>query len=178
MTSSRHTRVDVDVAYDSVMDPERRNQLATAALGIVPELERIVADAWPDLIPASLSWSAAARRRANNATRAALEGIVTIFQQGDLDDRTWASTRDTIFAHGAATPEEAEDLLRSVRVVGVEAMVEHLGSHYGISPDERWTMQREADAFCAQLRDEPDQIDPAAIDDLLAVLEADGPDLS
>lgn len=160
------------------MDPARRTLIAAAARDAIPDLERGVVESWSDTWPASNGWSAERRRRATAAARVTLEGIVTVFQHGDLDDRSWASARESIYARVSTNPDDADELVRSVRIVGIDALLRYLGTSLRISPDERWTFEQSADAFCSQVRGAPDDIDPAAIDQLLTTMQAESPDIS
>jgi hypothetical protein len=159
------------------MDADRRSQIAAFGLALLPELQQAVLDSWPELLPAAGDWSEASTLRAEQASRAALEGIVGVFEQGDLDDRTWQSVRDVVLAHGNATIDEAAELLRTVRVVGVELLAGRLVERLGISHEEVYELQQEAHRFCQELISTRDEPDPATLQRVLDELERAGPDL-
>lgn len=159
------------------MDARRRQTLATATVALLPELERAVIETWPELLPQASGWTVAERGRAREAVRASLQGIAGVIAQGDLDDRTWQRIQATVLAEGRATPEEAEALLRTVRVPGVELLLQRLDEMMHLTGDERWTLQIQAGWLCDQLTREREDFDPLALQRLLADLERDGPDL-
>ncbi len=152
--------------------------MAAVGAALLDELEEAIASSWVDLLPAAAGWGPAATTRARAASAAALRGLLTVFEQGDLDDRSWAEVRDEVYAGGRATPDEAAELLRTVRIVGVEVLADRLSYYLGLTHDERWQLQREASAFCAQLLGTRDELDATAVDTLLAELERSGPDLA
>ncbi|MGH3665700.1 MAG: hypothetical protein ACRDU8_06375 [Egibacteraceae bacterium] len=159
------------------MDTARRGQIAARSEAMLVDLERAVRESWTDLMPASSTWPPASQQRARAATKAALEGLLATFEQGDLDDRTWTELRDVVFAHGHATPEEAADLLRAVRIVAVDLLAQRLAADIGLTHEERWQLQRETSAFCADLLGVREEIDSSAVDQMLAELERTGQDL-
>lgn len=160
------------------MDADRRTEIAQAADAMLPELQEAVMDSWRDLVPASTGWTSASRARAERAARAALSGLVEMLAQGDLEDRAWERTRALLFAEGHATSDEVEDLLRSVRVVGIELLAERLAHERGLTNDERWQVQQEASAFCEQLLGTREELDENTFDEMLTALERSGPDLA
>ncbi len=160
------------------MDAQRRRQVATAGAAIRTEIEAAVTDSWADLLPAAESWTEASTARARAASTATLQGLLLAFEQGDLDDRRWSDLRATAFGHGHANADEVADLLRTVRIVGVELLADRLEALVGLTHDERWQLQREAAAFCEQLVGVGEDLDPAALDMMLAELERSGPDLA
>lgn len=160
------------------MDADRRERLASATVALVGELERAVVESWPDLLPLASTWTVAERGRAREAVRAVLEGIAGVIAHGDLDDRTWQRIQRTVLADGRATQDEADALLRTVRVPGVELLLQRLDDVVGLTGDERWTLQVQAGWLCDQLTRQRDESDPAALHRLLAELERDGPDLA
>lgn len=160
------------------MDANRRQLLATTALTLTPELERAIVESWQDLMPATSAWTVAERGRAREAIRAVLEGVAGVIAQGDLDDISWNRVRTLVLAHGTTAPEEAEALVRTIRVPGVEVLLHRLDKAVGLSGDERWTLQVQVGWFCDQLTREREDLDPEAMLHLLADLERDGPDLA
>jgi hypothetical protein len=160
------------------VDAARRTQVAAVGAALLGEMEAAVEDSWSDMLPAAQSWRPDERSRARTASRAALRALLTAFQQGDLDDQTWADLRDVVFAHGRISHEEASDLLRSVRIVGVEVLADRLTHYIGMAHEERWQLQREASAFCLTLLGNREELDPSTFDQLLHDLERSGPDLS
>lgn len=160
------------------MDAQRRQVLASTALSLLPELERVIIDSWRDLLPAAAAWTVAERGQAREAIRAVLRGVAGVIAQGDLDDRTWDDIRALVLAGGRAAPEEAEPLVRTVRVPGVEALLHRLDEEVGLSGDERWTLQVQIGWFCDQLTRDREDFDPQAMQELLGDLEHDGPDLA
>lgn len=170
MTPSRPYAIRVDAA--------RRTQVAAVGTALLEEMEDAVVDSWSDMLPAAASWRADEVARAKAASSAALRGLLVAFQQGDLDDRSWIELRDAVFAHGLISHEEAADLLRSVRIVGVEVLADRLTYYIGMAHEERWQLQREAAAFCLTLLGNREELDPATFDQLLDELERSGPDLS
>lgn len=160
------------------MDAARRTQVAAVGSALLGEMEEAVVDSWKDLLPASASWRPDELARARAASGAALRGMMTAFEQGDLDDRTWAQLRDTVFGHGRISQEEAADLLRSVRIVGLEVLAERLTYYLGMAHEERWQLQREASAFCLTLLGNREELDSSTFDQLLDDLQRSGPDLA
>jgi hypothetical protein len=160
------------------MDAQRRQLLATTAMALLPELERAIVESWQDLLPAASAWTVAERGRARAAIRAVLEGISGVIAQGDLDDRSWERVRLLVLAHGKVEPEEAEALVRTVRVPGVELLLHRLDDEVGLNGDERWTLQVQVGWFCDQLTREREDLKPDAMLQLLADLERDGPDMA
>ena len=160
------------------MDIERRRTLATTATALLPGVEQAVVDSWPDLLPAAAGWAPDAVARARAAVRAALDGIVAIIAQSDLDDRSWMQVRAVVSGHGHATLDEVRDLLRTVRVVGVDLLATRLDELVGLSEDERWELQTQAGWFADQLIGDFDDLEGAAEDaHLLHLLAEGGPDL-
>ncbi len=141
-------------------------------------MQEAVVDSWRDMLPASASWRPDELERATVASEAALRGLLKAFQQGDLDDRTWTELRNVVFAGGRITPDVAAELLRSVRIVGVEVLADHLIHDIGMAHEERWQLQREASAFCMTLLGSREELDPSRFDQLLADLQRSGPDMA
>lgn len=160
------------------MDAHRRSLISNVGAALLPELEEAVAESWPDLMPAAATWGPAETQRAKRATATALAGMLHAFSQGDLDDRAWEALRREIHARGYAEAHEAADLLRTVRIVGVEVLTDRLTHYIGLSHDERWQLQREASAFCERLLGGREELDAESLDELLAELERSGPDLA
>lgn len=145
---------------------------------LIGDMQDAVVDSWSDMLPASASWRPDELARAKAASEAALRGLLTAFQQGDLDDRSWTELRNVVFAGGRISAEEAAELLRSVRIVGVEVLADHLIRDIGMAHDERWQLQREASAFCMTLLGSREELDPARFDQLLNDLQRSGPDMA
>jgi hypothetical protein len=158
------------------MNIHRRRTLASAAQALLPELEAAVVASWPELLPTATSWTPAQGERARTATRAALAGLADVLAQGDLDDLSWQRLRGEVAGHGRATPDEVGELLRAVRVVGVQLLADRLRETVGLSVEERWTLQAHAGWLLDQLADARTELDPGDSDDLLAELHRDGPD--
>jgi len=159
------------------MRAERRVELAAATRRAVPSLLKAVANSWRWLIPASLGWSRKAHQRAQTAGLATLEGLATMLEQGDLDEVAVKGIRTALAAEGHATPVEQEELLRSVRVVGLARLSDILTTEVGLTREERWTVQQEVAAYVATLlgtREEPGE---EAYRTMLTDLERRGPDL-
>lgn len=159
------------------MNAQRRGQIAQLGRDMLPELHQAVIDSWPDLLPAAADWSAEGVRRARRAARAALEGILVTIEQGGVEDRAWKRLRDDVLGHGHMTRDEVDELLRSVRIVGMDALADRLSATIGLSHDERWKLQREASGFCEDLLGTRDELDPGAYQEMLAELLRSGPDL-
>ena len=159
------------------MNAERRTQVAAVGAALIGEMEDAVVDSWTDMLPAAAQWRPDELARAKAASAAALRGLLTAFQQGDLDDRTWADLRDVVFGHGRISHEEAADLLRSVRIVGIEVLADRLDHYLGMAHEERWQLQREASAFCMTLLGNREELDPSTFDQLLSDLERSGSDM-
>ena len=160
------------------MDAPRRTQVAAVGAALLEEMEEAVVDSWRDMLPVAATWRPDELARARAASGAALRGLLVAFQQGDLDDQSWTELRDAVFAHGRITHEEAADLLRSVRIVGVEVLADRLSYYIGMAHEERWQLQREASAFCLTLLGNREELDPATFDQLLLELQRSGPDLA
>lgn len=149
--------------------------MGTALIG---DMQDAVADSWSDMLPASSAWTPEEKTRAEAASEAALRGLMTAFRQGDLDDRTWRDLREVVFAGGRISAEEAADLLRSVRIVGLEVLADRLVADIGMAHEERWQLQREASAFCMTLLGSREELDPSRFDQLLSDLQRSGPDMA
>lgn len=160
------------------MDAARRTQVAAVGSALIAEMEEAVFDSWKDMLPAASQWRPDEVARAKAASSAALRGLLTAFEQGDLDDQSWTRLRDVVFGHGRISHEEASDILRSVRVVGIEVLAERLTHYIGMAHEERWQLQREASAFCLTLLGAREELDPSRFDQLLADLLRSGPDLA
>jgi uncharacterized protein YgfB (UPF0149 family) len=163
---------------EAFMDAQRRSLISKVGAALLPELEEVVTESWNDLMPAAAHWGPVATQRAKRATAAALRGLLAAYEQGDLDDRSWELLRRDVLGRGYATAHEAEDLLRTVRIVGVELLTERLSHYIGLTHDERWLLQREASTFCERLLGGREEVDAEALDSLLAELERSGPDLT
>jgi hypothetical protein len=159
------------------VNADRRAELAEAIRSLLPAAHRAVTDSWPDLLPVSATWSGAAAKRARASVKAALEGIVALIVQGDLDDQAWERTRHLVHGSGHAGREEVAELLRSVRVVGVEVLADGLEEHAGLTHAERWDLQREVSAYCDNLLGEDEELEQGAYSETLAELERSGPDI-
>lgn len=159
------------------MNADRRAELAEAIRGLLPAAQRAVTESWPDLLPVSATWSGAATKRARASVKAALDGIVPLMVQGDLDDQAWERTRHLVHGSGHAEREEVAELLRSVRVVGVEVLADGLEEHAGLTHAERWDLQREVSAYCDNLLGEDEELEQGAYSETLAELERSGPDI-
>lgn len=159
------------------MEVDRRRELVATATDLLPTLEQAVISGWGEMSRGTRSWPPEAMSRARDAVRATLEGVVMSLELGDVDEDTWVSVRDHL--ERAESPElPVADLLRGVRVVGLETLVAHLDARCHLRPDERWAVQRQVAAFCQQLGGVEDVIDQTAVTGLLARLEADGPDVA
>ncbi len=137
--------------------------------------EEVVAS-WTDLWPASGSWPPEMTARARVAGRTALEALLTVFEQGDLDEPALERVRAHVLA-ATSTLDEADELFRTVRVIGVGRLSDLLADRIGLSVEERWELQREAGALGPQLLGHREQLETGAIDALLAELRDSGPDL-
>lgn len=160
------------------MDAARRTQVAAVGAALLGELEDAVVDSWSDMLPAAAQWRPEEMARAKAASGAALRGLLAAFEHGDLDDQTWTQLRDVVLGHGRLSQEEAADILRSVRIVGVEVLVERLTHFIRLAHEERWQLQREASAFCQTLLGTRDELDPSRFDQLLEDLMRSGPNLA
>lgn len=160
------------------VDHDRRLELARLAEAHLPSLHQAVVESWRDLMPVAATWSPEERRRAHAAAEAVLQGLVVVFAQGDLEQASWQRTREVLYGRGHATPEEVDELLRTVRVVGVENLLQRLEEEAGLDSEERWALQLEAHTFAEQLHHSRDEVDAATVDALLIELESSGPDLA
>lgn len=165
------------LAYRNGMNAPRRRQLGDAIASLLPHAHRAVTDSWPDLMPVSLTWGPTSMRRARASVRAVLDGIVPLIVQGDLDDQAWERTLQTVHADGRATREEVAELLRSVRVVGVEMLADLLEEQAGLTHGERWELQREISAYCDDLLGQDREPERDAYIETLTELHASGPDI-
>jgi hypothetical protein len=159
------------------MRAERRVELAAVTRRVLPDLLEHIAASWRWLVPSSPGWSRNAHERAREAARATLEGLATILEQGDLNEHGWERVSNALAGEGHATPIEQEELLRSVRVVGLERLNDILVAEAGLTRDERWTLQQETAGYIETLmggREEPGE---EAYRTMLAELEGRGPDL-
>lgn len=159
------------------MNAERRRRLADAIAALLPQAHRAVTESWPDLMPVSQSWGPTSMRRARASARAVLDGIVPLIVQGDLDDQAWERTRTLVHADGHASAAEVAELLRSVRVVGVEFLADRLEEDEGLSHAERWDLQREISAYCDDLLGEEREPESDASTETLAELQRSGADI-
>jgi len=159
------------------MNAERREQLAQAIEGLIGVAHKAVVASWPDLMPVANTWRPASVKRAKASARAALEGIVPLVIQGDLDDRSWDQTREVVWGQGKASREEVAELLRSVRVVGVELFGEHLEETVGLTHAEHWSLQQLISSYCDDLLGDHEEVEGSAYTETLAELEQSGPDI-
>ncbi len=159
------------------MDAARRTEIAAVGAALVGEMEDAVFESWGDMLPAASQWRRDERALAEEASREALRGMLKAFEQGDLDDRSWAELREVVFGHGRISAAEASDLLRAVRIVGVEFLADRLTHYIGLGHDERWQLQREASSFCLTLLGSREELDPSTFDQLLFDLQRSGPDM-
>ncbi|MGH8898317.1 MAG: hypothetical protein ACRDZ4_15180 [Egibacteraceae bacterium] len=157
------------------MNVDRRAEIATVGALLLDDLQNEVVASWVGLWPASRAQRLRTLSGAA-ASRAALEALLIIFEQGDLDERTLEHTRARVLA-GTSTLDEAEELLRTIRVVGVGRLTELLADRIGLTHEERFQLQREASVLGPELLGRREEPEPRAIDALLAELERSGPDL-
>lgn len=162
--------------YDGTVDIERRRSLAAATAALLPEVEAAVVDSWSDLLPTSAQWPNEAVRQARRAIRAALDALAIVIAQGDLDDDTWQTVRAEVTDHGHMHEDVVLELLRTVRVAGVEHLADRLAQTVGLPSDERWSVQTQADWLFEQLAGTSEEIDPHQLAALLGELHRDGPD--
>jgi hypothetical protein len=158
------------------MDTDRRAEIAAVGTALLDDLHEQVVASWADLWPAAGSWSPQATMRARAAGRTALEALLTVFEQGDLDEPTLERVRTSVLA-ATRTLDEADELLRTVRVIGVGRLGDLLIERIQLSHEERWELQREASALGPALLGQREEPEARAIDALLAELERSGPDL-
>jgi hypothetical protein len=149
-----------------------------AAVGatLLDDLQREVVASWTDLWPAARSWTPERAELARAASRVALEALLTVFEQGDLDEVTLGRVRNSVLA-ATDSFDEADDLLRTVRVIGVGRLGDLLAGRIQLTHEERWELQREATALGLDLLGKRDEPEPRVIDELLTELERSGPDL-
>lgn len=159
------------------MRAERRVELAAVTRRALPEVLEPVAASWRWLVPSSPGWSRKSHERARNAALAALEGLATVLEQGDLDEAGWGRVCTALAGEGHATQVEQEELLRSIRVVGLERLSTILTAEAGLTREERSAVAQEVGAFVETLlgaREEPGE---EAYRRMLAELERTGGDL-
>jgi hypothetical protein len=159
------------------VNASRRSAIRAEGIALLAELEAAVIDSWGDLLPAAQTWDPPARARAEAAARHALCALLELLGQGDLSEQAWTAAREAIFAHGHATREEAEELLRSVRVVGIDLLAGGLTERIGLTHDERWQLQQHAAAFADEILGAGDELDGASVEAMLAELQRSGVDL-
>ncbi len=158
------------------MNTDRRAEIAAVGTALLDDLHKEVVASWTDLWPASSSWSSEVALRAQAAGRVALEALLTVFEQGDLDEPALERVRAHVLA-ATSTLDEADELLRTVRVVGVGYLGDLLAERIGLSHEERWELHREACVLGSELLGRREEPEVWAIDALLAELERSGPDL-
>ncbi len=158
------------------MDADRRAEIAAVGTALLDDLQAEVIASWADVWPAASSWSFEATERARAASRTALVGLLTVFEQGDLDEPTGARVRADVLA-ATSTFDEADELLRTVRVVGLGLLSDLLAERVQLTLEERWVLQREASALGPELLGRREEPEPRLIDALLAELARSGPDL-
>jgi hypothetical protein len=157
------------------MNADRRAEIAAVGAALLDCLQEEVMASWVGLWPVER----AQRLRTlggTAASRAALEALLTVFEQGDLDERTLEHTRATVLA-GTSTVDEADELLRTIWVVGVGRLTELLVDRIGLTHEERFQLQHEASVLGPELLGSREEPEPRVIDALLAELERSGPDL-
>lgn len=130
------------------MDADRRAEVAAAAAALTAHVQQAVVASWWSLVPAAAEWDAEQREDARAASEAVLRSLITVLYQGDLDVESIERTRALVFERGRAGGETGEQLLQSVRVVGLDLLATRLGEMVGLSPEERWQVQQEAAALC------------------------------
>jgi hypothetical protein len=157
------------------MNADRRAEIATVGAMLLDDLQEEVVASWVGTWPAPRAQRLGTLSGAA-ASRAALEALLTVVELGDLDERTLEHTRRMVLK-GTSSSDEANELLRTIRVVGVGRLAELLADRIGLTHEERFQLQHEASVLGPQLlgcREEPE---PRAFDALLAELERSGPDL-
>lgn len=162
-------------SYPRPMDVDRRTEIAAVSTALLDDLQEVVVAGWAG--PASPAKAQRVQALGSAvASRAALEALLTIFEQGDLDERALTHTRESVLA-GTSTLDEADELLRTIRVVGVGWLTELLADRIGLTHEERFQMQREASVLGSELLGRREKPEPQVIDALLAELERSAPDL-
>ena len=156
------------------MDAAHRAWVATTGRRLLPALLDAVVESWDDLLAEAASWTPDERRAAREATAVALDGMMDVFERGDLAETWWTRVREAVLR--GRDREVAAELLRSARLVAVDLLAEHLDKTGGLTLDARWELQREAAVFCDALLGVRSEPDPAAFDELLVDLERSGPD--
>lgn len=159
------------------MDHARRLAIARHGSAQLDAILDAIERSWVELLPAAATWDAPRRQQAREAARTALLGILDTVVQGDLDDATWRRTRRAVYGGGRTSHDEAAELVRSVRVVGVELLADTLERGVGLSQDERWELQRQAAIYVEDLLGDRPEISSEAVDALLGELSESGPDL-
>ena len=142
---------------------------------LLDDLHEEMVASWPDRT-----------ERARTACRIALEALLTIFEQGDLDERTLERVRSAVLT-ATSSPEEADELLRAVRAIGVGRLGDQLADRIQLSHEERWELQREASVLGPELLGlrkgpeasarGPGTADVGGLGTLLEELARSGPDL-
>jgi hypothetical protein len=157
------------------MNADRRAEIAAAGAALLDCLQEEVVASWVGLWPSGRA-DHVQTLGGMTASRAALEALLVVFEQGDLDERTLKHTRAMVLA-GTSTVDEADELLRTIRVVGVGRLTELLAERIGLTHEERFQLQHEASVLGPELLGRREEPEPWAIDALLTELERSGPDL-
>lgn len=158
------------------MDASRRAVIASAAAAALDEAQRAIVDSWADLMPEAQTWAPDAQTRGLAACRAVLEAMVEQFAQGDLEERSLAGTLAVLAADGNSTPDEVAELLRTIRIVGVDRLLAIVDEAVGLTTDERWHLHQEAWSLSEQLRGQGQVVDDEAFDALIDELFRSGAD--
>ncbi len=159
------------------MELNRRVEIAAAGVDLLDEVQATVEQRWMEIQPASRDWSPAARERARAAVRTAVTGMLTVFVDGDLDDRGWHTTLAAIRGDGEFDATRTADLVRMVRTVAVELLLHRLTQTVGLTHDERWELQRRASVYCEELLGTGEEVPAEAVTALLSELRASGTDV-
>ncbi|MGI8575495.1 MAG: hypothetical protein ACR2MA_09165 [Egibacteraceae bacterium] len=159
------------------MQLARRLEIAAAGVDLLDEVHAVAEQRWVDFQPASRDWPPAARERVWTAVRAAVTGMLTVFVDGDLDDRGWQTTLTAVRGHGEFDATQTADLVRIVRIVAVELLLRRLTQEVGLTHDERWELQRRASVYCEELLGTGEEVPAEAVTALLSELRASGIDV-
>lgn len=133
------------------MNAERRAALAAAAAALTSQVQQAVVASWWSMVPAAAGWDAEQREDARAASEAILRAIIGVLYQSDLDVASIERTRALVFERGRASGETGAQLLRAVRVVGLDLLAARLAERAAMNAEERWQLEQEAAAFCDTL---------------------------
>lgn len=157
------------------VDLHRRREIAATSAALLDDLLVEVLAGWAE--GSAPGGAPHVSEHVRSASQAALQALVTVFEQGDIDEAASEQVRDRVLA-ATADPDEADELLRTIRIIGVGRLGDLLTERIKLTAEERWLLQREAWAIGSQLLGRREAPDPQTVEELLAELAREEVDLA